>query len=319
MRHTLTIYLFFLTLCLPFSKLGASEKLSEIAIPLNNWMSQRVLSYAIGDIVEQYGNTVTYHDMPAGDQWGAMQKGLVHFQIEIWQQSMAGQFNRMVANNLIADLGIHQVVVREEWWYPEYVEQVCPGLPDWKALDQCALLFAKEANPEKGVFYTIDWDYQDADLIRSLKMNFTIERLQNEEQLWRKLEIAWQNKEPIVLINWTPNWTDLHIPGRFVEFPLYSIECETDASWGINSALINDCGNPKRGWLRKAGWPGLERANPCVYDLIKKVDFTADMIADASSFVVFDGHKERKAAKRWLIRYQNEVNKWIEPSCLVSM
>ncbi|MDK1286365.1 ABC transporter substrate-binding protein [Pseudoalteromonas umbrosa] len=293
----------------------ASNKTDVISIPLNNWMSQRVLSHALGNIIEGYGYTVTYHDMPASDQWGAMQKGLVHFQIEIWQQSMSGQYNRMVANNMIVDLGVHSVVVREEWWYPKYVEELCPGLPDWQALNKCSKLFSKDSDPSKGVFYTIDWNYQDADLIRALDMNFTIERLQNEEALWQKLEEAWLNKKPIILINWTPNWTDLHIPGRFVEFPTYSIECETDVSWGINPNLLHDCGNPKKGWLRKAGWPQLEKSYPCVYDLIKKIDFSQRMIADAASFAVFDGNSEAKAAKRWAIKYRNDIAKWVDTSC----
>ncbi|KZN45871.1 hypothetical protein N476_24695 [Pseudoalteromonas luteoviolacea H33] len=310
------VTLYFCMCWLFLSNSYASSKSNVISIPLNNWMSQRVLSHVVGNMIERYGFTVIYHDMPASDQWGAMQKGLVHFQLEIWQQSMSGQFNRMVANNMIADLGVHSVVVREEWWYPEYVEELCPGLPDWQALNQCAKLFAKKENPEKGVFYTIDWDYQDADLIRALNLNFTIERLENEEVLWQKLEKAWLSKVPIVLINWTPNWTDLHIPGRFVEFPEYTMACETDASWGINPNLVNDCGNPRKGWLRKAGWPKLEKSYPCVYELVKKIDFTQKMITDAASFAVFDGNSEVKAAKRWSIKYRNEIAKWFDTSCL---
>ncbi|AOT08186.1 ABC transporter substrate-binding protein [Pseudoalteromonas luteoviolacea] len=307
----------YLGICwLLFANWSALSKSDTISIPLNNWMSQRVLSHVVGDIIEGYGYAVTYHDMPASDQWGAMQKGLVHFQIEIWQQSMSGQYNRMVADNLIVDLGVHSVAVREEWWYPQYVEELCPGLPDWKALNHCSKLFANDAEPSKGVFYTIDWDYQDADLIRALNLNFTIRRLQNEEILWQKLEKAWLSKIPIVLINWTPNWTDLHIPGRFIEFPLYSMACETDASWGINPNRLHDCGNPRKGWLRKAGWPKLEKLYPCVYKLIKKIDFSKKMIADAASFAVFDGNSESKAAKRWSIKYRNEISKWVDNTCL---
>ncbi|MDK2593478.1 ABC transporter substrate-binding protein [Pseudoalteromonas obscura] len=294
----------------------ANNKQNEISIPMNNWTSQRVLSYAVGSMIQTYGYNVIYHDMPASDQWGAMKKGLVHFQIEIWQQSMSGQFNRMIENNYIVDLGVHDVVVREEWWYPKYVEELCPGLPDWQALNRCATLFARKPGSSKGVFYTIDWDYQDADLIRALGLHFTIERLNNENELWQLLEQAWENKTPVLIINWTPNWTDLYMPGNFVQFPKYSPACEVDASWGQNSNLVNDCGNPQKGWLRKAGWTGLQSTYPCVYNLLRKLNFSKNMIADASALVIVDGHSEQEAAKKWLEKYNLDIAHWLESSCV---
>lgn len=29
-----------------------------------------------------------------------------------------------------------------EWWYPAYMEERCPGLPDWTALLDCADAFS---------------------------------------------------------------------------------------------------------------------------------------------------------------------------------
>ncbi|ALU44504.1 glycine/betaine ABC transporter substrate-binding protein [Pseudoalteromonas rubra] len=294
----------------------AMNKSSEIVIPLNNWASQRVLSHAVGDIIKRYGFAVSYRDMPARDQWGAMQKGLIHFQIEVWQQSTAGSFYRMLDNQHIVDLGMHDAMAREEWWYPEYVAALCPGLPHWKALNTCAPLFSARPGEAKGTFYTIDWDYQDADLIRALGLNFTIERLSNEAELWQKLEQASDRNQPIVLINWTPNWTDFYRPGQFVEFPAYEKACETEASWGINRNLVNDCGNPQQGWLRKAGWPGLEQTYPCIYNLLKKVNFSQNMIADASAMSIVEGHTEVQAAQLWQTKYAPEITRWLDPACL---
>ena len=30
----------------------------------------------------------------------------------------------------------------EEWWYPTYMKEKCPGLPNWEALNDCAEAFS---------------------------------------------------------------------------------------------------------------------------------------------------------------------------------
>ena len=31
---------------------------------------------------------------------------------------------------------------KEDWWYPIYMKDLCPGLPNWEALKGCAEVFA---------------------------------------------------------------------------------------------------------------------------------------------------------------------------------
>lgn len=46
------------------------------------------------------------------------------------------------------DGGNHEATTREEWWNPNYVEEICPGLPDYNALNDCAeLLPFPESSP----------------------------------------------------------------------------------------------------------------------------------------------------------------------------
>ena len=41
---------------------------------------------------------------------------------------------------------------KEEWWFPEYMKEKCPGLPDWKALldPKCAEAFSTAETAPKG-------------------------------------------------------------------------------------------------------------------------------------------------------------------------
>ncbi len=271
------------------------------------------MSKMLGDLIQSLDIPVHYQEIHSEDQWGALRIGIIHLQIEVWGYSMRQRFDSMVEKKHIDDMGNHKAIVREEWWYPEYVEALCPGLPDWQALNRCAALFAdKNKKTTKGVYYSGPWNYNDADLIRALKLDFIIERFNNSEALWQKLKQAVEQRQPIVLLNWTPNWVDARMKGKFVEFPRYSPQCESNPQWGPNPHLPMDCGNPISGWLRKAAWPGLKKRWPCVHQLMQKISLTNEMISEASALVVNDGYSEEKAAKLWQLKYQHAIVDWLD-------
>lgn len=165
-------------------------------------------------------------------------------------------------------------------------------------------------------YYTGLWDFSDADIIRSLDLNFSITRLDDDKALWALLKAAVAEKRPIMLLNWTQNWTDVHIKGKFVNFPTYTPECELEPSWDINKKLVKDCGNPKNCWLKKTVWPGLQKQWPCVYPLMKNIGLNNEMIAEASALVITDGYFEDVAAKIWIDKYSNQISSWLKLPCL---
>lgn len=288
----------------------------NIILPLNKWMSQRVVTKALGSLIRSsYGYPVEYKNISATDQWGALRKGLVHIQLEVWQASMAKDFNRMKALGYINDMGTHSATGKEDWWYPSFVESFCPGLPDWQAMNQCSKLFATPESGDKGVYHAGPWDYGDGDIIRALDLNFIINRHDSGPEVWKVLDKAIENKEPIMLLNWTPNWTDITTKGEFIKFPAYTKSCEEDASWGINKTLVKDCANPTNGWIKKAVWPGLKQQWPCIEALVENIDLTTEMIAHASSLVINDGLSEEQAVDLWLKKYDEDVNHWLSETC----
>ncbi|MBO9489757.1 ABC transporter substrate-binding protein [Endozoicomonas sp. G2_1] len=287
----------------------------SLTIPLNNWTSQRVLSLAIGQTLAKHNYHITYQDISVNDQWGALRQGIIHFQLEVWQQSMEMATQRFFEQGYIVDLGKHQAVSREDWWYPLYVEELCPGLPDWQALNQCSSLFsAKTGN--KGTYFSGPWQYLDADIIRALNLNFTIERFDDDLTLVKKLKKSVVQQQAIVLLNWSPNWTDSRIDGKFVEFPDHTKQCEQEPSWGINPDYVHDCGNIKQGWIKKAAWPGLAKYQPCVHQFIGNLEFNNTMISEAAAYVIADGLTESQAAQKWQATYAKEIKHWLANTCI---
>ncbi|PKI14931.1 glycine/betaine ABC transporter substrate-binding protein [Colwellia sp. 12G3] len=284
-------------------------------MPLNDWPSQRLLSKIVGAKIEQLGYPVEYLPISSINQIGALRKGFVHIQVEVWQTYDDGEFIKAVNKGYIEDLGLHSAFGREDWWYPEYVEELCPELPSWQALKNCTAIFSDDNHGTKGVYYTGPWNYRDAAMIRSLDINFTIERLADAEQLWQKLYQAEKTKQPIVLLHWSPNWVDVRIKGHFVEFPDYDKACEQDPAWGVNKEMLYDCGNPKVTLIKKAAWPGVKNKWPCVYQLMKKVNFTTEMISYASSLYGIEQKTEQQAIAIWIAKYGEQSKVWLEFSC----
>jgi len=294
---------------------SAASNNAVVVLPLNAWASQRVLTKVVAQKVENLGYKVEFVEIGSTDQWGALRQGIIHFQVEVWQSEQTGPFKIAVDKGFVIDVGSHQAVGREDWWYPEYVEKSCKGLPDWRALNECAAIFNGNKNTSKGIFYTGPWNYRDADLIRALKLNFSIERLKDAKSIWQKLNEAKSSNQPIVLLNWTPNWIDVRIKGKFVEFPQYEEACELDPTWGENKKMLHDCGNTQTTLLKKAAWPGLKSKLPCIYSLLKNINFTNDMISEASALVSADGFSEEQAVALWLKKYAKYNQQWLGFEC----
>ena len=309
MRVLLLILLIFTS-----TKLYSSAD-EPIVLPVNHWASQKLLIKIVGNKIEQLGYKVDYLPMNSTLELGALRKGFIHFQVELWQSHDDGPFMKAVSKGYVEDMGLHRAIGREDWWYPSYVKELCPGLPKWQALKKCSAIFSRQGSGSKGVYFTGPWNYRDAELIRALELNFTIERLDNAQQLWQELRAAEKNIKPIILLNWQPNWVDVRIKGDFIEFPDFEKSCEQDPSWGVNKEMTFDCGNPKVTLIKKAAWPGLKNRWPCVYQLLKKVNLTTEMIAEASALNSVDKNNEQQAITAWLAKFSDQSQDWLSFTC----
>ena len=182
--------------------MAAPESTDPIKVITNNWTSQLVLSNVVGQLLQQMGYNVEYTSSDTQLQYTALTNGDMDFQVEVWEGSQAESFDKALAAGAV-DYGAHEAVTREEWWYPKYVKDVCPGLPDWKALDACAAKFATAETGGKGRFVgpPADWGKHYSERIQSLKMNFQEVPVGQAATLWAELQAAVDRKEPVVLFN----------------------------------------------------------------------------------------------------------------------
>ncbi len=281
---------------------AAGEDSSDpIRIPLHNWSSQLVGAEVLGNFLEGEGYTVEYVPSDSQVVYQSMCDGDVELVHEVWEGAFGVAFQEQVDAGCVLDWSDHNAVTREDWWYPTYVEDVCPGLPDWEALNDCSELFATAETGDKGRFLggPVDWLKGDEERVEGLGLNFEVINVGSAATLWAELETAAADETPIVLFNWTPNFVEAIYDGKFVEFPQFEEACRTDPEWGTNAELTHDCGNPAEGYLKIGVGQHFPEKWPNAAELVKNVDMTNAMLADMANLVDSEGLEASDAAEKW--------------------
>ena len=242
-----------------------------------------------------------------------MCEGDIHLVHEVWQGAFGVSYEKQLNKGCVITANTHEAKTREEWWYPEYVEKACPGLPDWKALNKCAAMFSTASTKPKGRFLAgpVDWLKNDQERVDGLGMNFKVVNAGSAAALWAELKSASKRNAPIVLFNWTPNFIEALYEGKFVEFPAYHEKCRKDPKWGLNPNKSYDCGNPKDGYLKLGVWKGFPKACPKAYKLMQKMSFSNLDIAVMAKLVDVDKMEAEAAAAKWMKDNEKKWKSWV--------
>jgi glycine betaine/proline transport system substrate-binding protein len=291
---------------------NAADSSDPIIIPIHNWSSQIVMSHVVGQIFESMGNNVEFVTTDSQAVYESVRLGDVSLELEVWEGAFGASFRAALEKGGLHDAATHNAVTREDWWYPMWTKESCPGLPDWKALNDCAAAFATPETGDKGRFLggPVDWLKHDQERVDGLGMNFVVVNAGSAAALWAEIGAAEADKKPVVVFNWTPNFAEAGWPGEFVEFPAWEDGCNEDPSKGPNPDKTYDCGNPANGYLKIAAWDGMKDKWPAAYATLTKVSFTNPQIAEMAKLVDIDEMEPEDAAAAWLEANEDVWKPW---------
>ena len=81
---------------------------------------------------------------------------------------------------------------KEEWWYPEYMKEKCPGLPNWEALKdpKCAEAFSTPETAPNGRYLggPVTWEGFDDERVVSLGLPFTVVHAGTDGAMFAELD-----------------------------------------------------------------------------------------------------------------------------------
>jgi len=289
------------------------ESKDSIKIALNEWTGQLISAYLFGGILQRMGYTVDYVTAGAVPQYTAMADGELAVNPENWDNNTGEVYPKAIASGDLINVGPLGLQARESWIYPPYMEEKCPGLPDWKALYKCAEAFATPETYPKGqvIDYPADWAARAAPLIQGTDLPFVAIPGGSEGAMIAQLKSALANKEPIMMMFWAPHWIHSQYEFHWVEFPPYQPGCDTDPKLGPYPDKVNDCGLMQAN-ISKVAWKGMKEKWPAAYKLLQA--FTIDnKLQDALMLEVDNkGRDVKEVTKEWLDKNETVWKPWVD-------
>ncbi len=281
------------------AELGAVDEPIKLAV--NEWTGQHVTTYVAGEMLKAAGYNVEYVTAGYMNMYQAMTDGELHAALEIWSSNVSEEYAKHVEAGGVTELGDLGLDAKEGIAYPSHVAEMCPGLPAWEALKECAQNFATAETLPQGrlVDYPADWGTPGADRMTGLELPFKAVPAGSEGALIAELRASTERKSPLLITFWQPHWAMSAYDVQFVELPAGEDACFTDASWGPNPNAVNDCDfAPTR--IFKASWSGMEDKWPAAFEILS--NYTLD-VADQQPMmgaIDVDGGSVEDVVAAWM-------------------
>jgi glycine betaine/proline transport system substrate-binding protein len=295
--------------------LAEPESQDPIKITLHDWTGQLITSNIMGEVLKAAGYNIEYVVADYIAQFAGLGTGDLTLAMEMWETTGREAMDEAVATGNVENLGETGMLAKEEWWYPLYMKEKCPGLPNWEALKDpaCAEAFSIPETAPKGRYLggPVTWAGFDDERVEALDLPFEVVHAGTDAALFAELESAYQRQAPILLWIYSPHWAPAKYEGEWVEFPPYSSECYLDPSVGLNPDLAYDCGKPE-GPIWKVAWAGMKDKWPGAHKAAVAFNITSDEMNGMVAAVDLDGKSVEDVVAEWLAANEARWRAWIE-------
>ncbi|MEM8623705.1 MAG: ABC transporter substrate-binding protein [Pseudomonadota bacterium] len=287
------------------------ESEEPIKFMIGDWTSIALQAEIMSLILQTHGYNTTTVVADDSGRYPGFEAGDLHVAMETWQTTQQQNFAKSLATGKVLDMGETGLQGKEDWWYPIYMKDQCPGLPNWEALKDCGELFSTADTAPKGRYVggPVTWGGFDEERIEALELPFEVIHPGTDAAMFAELKAAYEREAPIIMWVWIPHWAPSLYDGEFVEFPKYEDACYEDASWGVNPDKIADCGKPT-GWIKKMAWAGGEEVWPCAYEMIRNYEMDNDTLSTLLAEVDLEGRSMTEVATEWLQANRSTWEPW---------
>ena len=117
---------------------AAADSPDPIKLTLHDWTGQLITTRIMGEVLAQAGYTVEYVQADYLAQFAGLETGDLHVAMEMWETTGREAMDAATSTGRVENLGPTGMLAKEEWWYPAYMAERCPGLPNWEALKEPA-------------------------------------------------------------------------------------------------------------------------------------------------------------------------------------
>ncbi|WP_027136168.1 ABC transporter substrate-binding protein [Geminicoccus roseus] len=291
---------------------NAVESDDPIKLTLHDWTGQLLTTRIMGSVLQEAGYNVEYVQADYLAQFAGLKTGDLHVAMEIWETTGREAMDDATSGGQVENLGETGMQAIEEWWYPAYLKDQCPGLPDWEALADCAELFSTAETAPDGRYLggPVTWGGFDEERVEALDLPYVVVHAGTDAALFAELESAYQRQAPILLWVYAPHWAPIKYEGEWVEFPAYEKACYEDPEWGINPDMAYDCGKP-RGPIWKVAWSGVAEKWPGAHEAIKAFHVENEEMGQMIAAVDLEGQPLEAVVEEWIAANEQRWKPWI--------
>jgi glycine betaine/proline transport system substrate-binding protein len=293
---------------------GQPETKDPIKLPLINSADFDFISTVYGGALKKAGYNVEFATVDYTAHFQGVVTGDFPITTGAWATTPA-PVEDALSSGKVEDFGSTGVAVREGWWYPKYVEAVCPGLPNYEALKQpdCvkALATAETAPKARFVNAPADWTTDVDKRAEAFAIDIEIISAGTPVALAAAITGAVDKKEPILAWGYQPYWLSTKYDGAWVEFPKAEDACFTDPAWGTNPNATWDCGY-KTGNIGKLANKEFIAKVPYAGSILKKLTLSAEDVGRATEETDVKGRNMQEVADEWLAANAETVDGWLK-------
>lgn len=289
------------------------ESDKPIRLALNEWTGQHITTRIAGEVLKEMGYNVEYTTAGYIPQLEGIARGDITATLELWEQTIGEHYDNAIAGGNVVSLGDTGVVTKEGFIYPPYLEEICPGLPDYEALNGCAKQLATSDTFPKGrvIDYPVDWDPDTSQRLEALKIDFVAQPPGSVGAGVAEIRSAVARQKPILVTFWKPHWLFSRFEMKWVDLPESTPECYEDPSWGPNPDATHDCGWPA-GWVRKVAWKGMQDTWPGAYEFLNAYRIDNDIQGKLMYEVDVNEKSAEDAVAEWMAANEGTWRQWID-------
>lgn len=289
------------------------ESGDPIKLALNEWTGQHITTRVAGEILKRMGYNVEYVTAGYYPQMQALEDNTISATLEIWSSNIGEHYDKALASGNVVEVGDLGLEPVETWLYNNAAARKCPGLPDYRALNDCAGVFANAETFPKGrlVDYPADWGTSNVNRIKAFGLNYTSVPAGSEGALIAEIQGAEARDEPLLVMFWSPHWVHAVADLTPVKLPPFEAGCHDDPAVGVNPNATWDC-DWARGYIKKMAWAGLAGKWPAASKLLTAYTLrNADQIPMMNT-IDQEGGKLEEVVEAWLDANEARWQAWVD-------
>ncbi|MEQ9491316.1 MAG: ABC transporter substrate-binding protein [Alphaproteobacteria bacterium] len=292
---------------------SAADTNQPISIATIDSSDADFIAHVYGGLLERYGFNVEYLRIDYTAMIPALETGDLDVSTSIWDTTTWPAVVNAMADHTAVIYGSTGVAVQEGWWYPKYLEEVCPGLPDYKALQSegcvAALATAETAPRGRYIDAPADWETDSAKRMEALGLDYEVISSGSTVTMIASLRAAVDREEPVFGFGTQPHWYFDQTPGGFVDLPPNLSSCYDDPAAGPNPEATFDCGFSV-GFVWKMARNGFAEKSPEAARLLHLFQLEGRDVARATDRIENGGIPIQQVAGEWLDAHQDDWKTW---------